>query len=250
MLDPDLLQVWRIDLTSLQVELDVLAATLSSEERSRANRFHFVHHRRRFTVAHAALRMILARYLDCQPADIRFRLGDRGKPVLDQGFPRLHFNLSHSADGALLGLSSRHELGIDLERIRPMTDATALARRFFAAGEIADLLQLPPCEQSLAFFRCWTRKEAYIKAIGEGLACPLDRFRVSLRPEAPVRILEIGDDIGEGERWSLHELAPWEGYIGCAAVRFHGLHVECADFHSAQLSPVFQAAPAPGASTR
>jgi 4'-phosphopantetheinyl transferase len=119
------------------------------------------------------------------------------------------------------------ELGVDLEVVRPMTDAEGVARRFFSAGEVSDLLGLP--ERELAFFRCWTRKEAYIKALGQGLSCPLDRFRVSLLPAEPPRLVEVEGSTSEARQWTLWELIPWPGHVACIAIRAHGRELKCYD---------------------
>jgi 4'-phosphopantetheinyl transferase len=156
---------------------------LDEDERGRASRFVFDRDRRRFVAAHAATRIVLAQCLDCSPEALRFVTGARGKPRLVDVPVDVRFNLSHSGDRALLAIALGQEVGVDLEQHRPV-DIRGLARRFFAPGEQAALDMLPDRERAPAFFRCWTRKEAFIKAIGEGLAFPLDGFEVNVTADA------------------------------------------------------------------
>jgi 4'-phosphopantetheinyl transferase len=229
-LPADEVHVWRIPLARPEDELPRLADCLAADERARAARFVFEAHRRRFVVARSGLRAVLGRYLRRPAADVRFRYGTHGKPALAEEAGGLRFNLSHSADGALLGVTRGPDLGVDLEQVRTMPDLESLARRFFAAGEVADLLAVAAPERGPAFFRCWTRKEAYIKAVGLGLACPLDRFRVSLEPGAGARLLEIDGSAAEAARWALWEVVPWPGYVGCVALPEHGRRPRWLDF--------------------
>jgi 4'-phosphopantetheinyl transferase len=229
-LPADAVHVWRIDLARPEEDVARLAATLAADERARAQRFHFEVHRRRFTVARAGLRAVLGRYLRCPAADVRFRYGNHGKPALAGEAGDLRFNLSHSADGALVAVTLGADLGVDLEQLRALTDLEGLARRFFAAGEVTDLLAVPAAERGAAFFRCWTRKEAYIKAVGLGLACPLDRFRVSLEPGAGTRLMEIDGSAAAAAAWALTDLRPWPGYVGCVALPEQGRRSQGYDF--------------------
>ena len=178
-------------------------------------------------MAHGALRIILGLYLRRPPADVAFRNGDHGKPELAEDMDGVRFNLSHSGEGALMGLTRGRELGVDLEKVSTLPDLEGLARRFFAPGEVADLLAVPPPERGLAFFHCWTRKEAYVKALGLGLACPLDCFRVSLAPAEGTRLLEVDGSAREAARWVLREVTPWPGYIGCVAVPQRRWRLRC-----------------------
>jgi 4'-phosphopantetheinyl transferase len=221
--------VWRVALEFPRTDPAIWLRSLAEEERARAARFHFDHHRRRFILSHGALRAILALYLRCQPGDITFGQGDHGKPLLAVGINAddLRFNLTHSAEGALLGVTRSRDIGIDLEQVRAVPNLDDLARRFFAPGEIGDLLALVDPEKTQAFFRCWTRKEAYIKALGEGLTCPLDRFRVSLKAGEPAQLLEVDGDQARATSWELRELTPWPGYIGCVALRGRGWELRC-----------------------
>ena len=164
--------VWTVALDGPAERPGRLGACLSPDETTRARRFHFEVHRRRFTVARGALRHLLGAYLRRSPESLVFRYGHRGKPELPEA-PELSFNLSHSEERALLAVSHVAALGVDIERLRPMDDMEAIARRFFSPPEHAALMALAPGERVAGFFRCWTRKEAYLKAVGEGLAIPL-----------------------------------------------------------------------------
>ena len=212
------IELWSIDLAGPVERVERLARVLSEDERRRAERFRFDVHRHRFIVGRAAMHELLGSYLDRPPESLHFHYGHRGKPDLPAA-PWLHFNLSNSADLALLGVTRVAPLGVDVEQLRPMSDLLEIARRFFARPEVDRLLGLPPERHVDGFFRCWTRKEAYLKAVGEGLAIPLDRFEVTLEPEAPARFLAFDDPAETVEAWSLHHLEPAPGFFGAVALR-------------------------------
>lgn len=188
--------IWRAFVDQAAPHLPRLAKTLSAGERARAQRFHFERDKRRFIASQGLLRMILSRYLDMDPARIRFCSGPLGKPALEIGSQEniVCFNSSHSADLLLYAITLDREIGIDLEQIRPLPDANEIAARFFPGGEIAALRAIPQDRRLEAFFECWTRKEAYLKSTGEGLLRPLDQFEVSLGPQEPVRLLWVEGD--------------------------------------------------------
>jgi 4'-phosphopantetheinyl transferase len=191
-------------------------ALLSPEERQRAARFRFDQDRDRFLAAHGILRRVLDSYLP-QPAELVY--GANGKPALAGG--GLHFNLSHADDRALIAVSATVELGVDLERVRLESDASRIAELCFSPSERRALSLLPPSLQAEGFFKCWTRKEAFVKALGDGLFYPLTDFSVSLdeSPDEPARILEIGGDEQAAAQWSVHPLAPEPGYVGAIVAR-------------------------------
>jgi 4'-phosphopantetheinyl transferase len=203
------------------VSLDVGANEdwLSQDEKLRASRFRFERDRTRYLVRRTALRALIGRYTGVPPWDIAFEYSDRGKPRLAPRLEtrRLSFNLSHSHDLALLAFTRHSELGLDVERLRPLDDAMAIARRFFSPAENAALNKIAPELRREAFFTCWTRKEAFVKATGEGLQRPLDSFDVSLAPNEPARLLRVSG--GDSSAWSLYHLQPTEGFIGALAVR-------------------------------
>ena len=223
-LDADELHVWRIALEAPPERVGVLLATLSNDEQERAKRFYAQSHRERFIVARGALRAILARYLRIDPGAVRFQYGPRGKPYLasDAQPTDLCFNLSHAHALALCAVSRGRELGIDVEQARPERAAVGIATRFFSPREVAALRALPEHLWTAGFFACWTRKEAYIKARGDGFSLPLDQFDVTVAPAEPATLLATRHDPPDAARWSLLDLAPGPGYAGALAVKGTG----------------------------
>lgn len=226
------IDVWRVRLDETG-RLENLYDDLSPDERLRASRFHFQRDRNHFIVARGTLRVILARYLGKHPRQIQFCYSEYGKPAL-AGQPvkkGLDFNLSHSHELALYAVTWKRKIGVDVERIEADFATEEIAERYFSAREVAVLRALPPHMQTEAFFNCWTRKEAYIKAIGEGLSHPLDRFDVSLAPDEPAAILNLEGNPQEAAQWSLRELAPGRGYAAALAVRGSGWKLRCWQWH-------------------
>jgi len=218
-LRPDRIDVWGVSLAPGRCDLERLRSTLSEDERSRAARFHFERDGRRFILSHGLLRVVLGRYLGLDPARLEFGLGPHGKPALagKAGDSGLRFNLSHSGDLALYAVTRGREVGVDVERIRAGINWEALARRFFSAREMAALRALPPEDRVRGFFTCWTRKEAYLKARGEGLSLSLGGFSVSAAPGAEPALLEVEGEPEEPSRWRLVDLCPAEGYAATLA---------------------------------
>jgi 4'-phosphopantetheinyl transferase len=228
-LDADAVHVWRIALDLDEDAIERLSPHLSPPERERAGRFVFDVHRKRYIVAHAALREILSLGTGMEPRDLVFREGPRGKPSLDlscsrpspspAGYSAVEFNLSHSDDLALLAVS-RRVVGVDVERIRPSFTGDEIAERFFSNRETTALRALEPGQRVNGFFRCWTSKEAFIKARGDGLSYPLDQFDVVVNPSASAELLRTEQDAADAPRWSMHDLDPGAGYAGtiCVAV--------------------------------
>lgn len=194
-----------------------LHALATDEERARAGRFHFAADRARFLGARGLLRALLGHYLAQPPAEVRLRLGASGKPSLDAPDPPLYFNVSHSGDWALVALARDTELGVDVEAARPLPDLIALAQRFFSPREAAELLGLDAARRECAFFRIWTRKEAFVKATGEGIVAGLDRFAVSHDDGTRVR-LELFDAPDTAAQWTIRALAMPDGYAAALAV--------------------------------
>lgn len=190
-------------------------AVLSADEQIRAARFHFERDRQRYITGRSSLRLILGRYLAVEPGQLQFDYAQYGRPLLAAPFANtgLHFNASHAQSVYLLGVTRHREIGVDVEAIRPLPDALAIAGRFFAPGEQAVLRRVPPAEVEVAFFQCWTRKEAYIKALGSGLSQPLDEFEVSFRRGDPPRLLWVQDKPAEPQRWQIHSFTPQPGYV-------------------------------------
>jgi 4'-phosphopantetheinyl transferase len=197
--------VWRIDLDCAARTVAALRATLSPEEEQRASRFRSIELRERWTVARGALRCILAAYAGCEPGALGFREGPHGKPALSWPVEDIPFNLSHTDGLTLVAVAGSGRVGIDAERIRPEIEAEDLSRRFFAPAEAAEILALSPDAQPAAFFTCWTRKEAFVKALGGGLSVPLSRFQVSIQSDQPTRLLWVAGEVSD--RWSLLDLS-------------------------------------------
>lgn len=200
--------IWQIDLRQPQSVVVQLADCLSSDEGDKASRFHFQEDRNRYVVAHGALRHVLSVYLNSRPKQVEFVAGRQGKPALMTSCnPRnLNFNLSHSGEIALLAVAVGINLGIDIERIRPDFAGIEVAERFFSEGEVRALLSTPQNLRTGAFFECWTRKEAYIKAHGEGLSADLRSFDVAFGSGVDARLMAVRPDSQELSRWSLYAL--------------------------------------------
>jgi len=197
------------------------AALLSAAERQRAGRFAFMRDRRRFTVARARLRQLLGARLQVRPDAVEFVYGEYGKPALARPFAdsALRFNVAHAADVAVYAFSSGREIGIDVEAVGVMDDAAAIAERFFSRRENEAYRALDPGDRLLGFFNCWTRKEAFIKALGQGFDHPWDSFDVTLAPAEPARFLRIGNTSGEACGWALHSFVPGPGLVGAVVVQ-------------------------------
>lgn len=207
------LWVWPLDVA--EGERERLATHLSEDERARAARFAFARDRQRYTVARGRLREILAARLSCGAAALGFDYSENEKPTL-RGGQACQFNLSHSEGMAALAICDGFELGVDIEHVRPLKED--IAGRYFSRREVDALRRLPDGEQLDGFFRCWTRKEAIVKAIGEGLTRPLDSFDVSVSLPAVVERI-VGDDARE---WRLAHFEPAAGYVGAIACRTGG----------------------------
>jgi 4'-phosphopantetheinyl transferase len=203
--------VWLIPLPDSEEHASRLSQIISRPEADRAARFVFERHRARYIVAHAALRDILAPYTGQDSAALAFGVEPKGKPFLAD-HPRVRFNLSHSRNFAMVAVALDREVGVDIERIRPERSTGGIAARFFASAEVQALDATPDHDRVAAFFACWSRKEAYIKARGEGLGIPLDSFVVSLGREAK---LCAAEDRG---RWSMRALEAPAGYAAALVV--------------------------------
>ena len=221
--------VWLAALDPPAAELATLAATLDAAESDRAARYRFEHDRLRFIAARGILRAVLSAYLATTPADITFAYGPHGKPrVATNADPSsLQFNVSHSETYALIALARDLELGVDIEYMRHLDDMDAIARTAFSPRERTVLAALDSAAQHEVFYACWTRKEAYIKAIGRGLSFPLDSFDVSLPPDEPARLLAVRGNPAEVVRWHCHPLPPIPGYATALAIQPASKRVRC-----------------------
>jgi 4'-phosphopantetheinyl transferase len=234
-LPDDEVHIWCASLALSRAWLQHLRASLSADELHRVQRFHFQVDRDRFIAARGVLRTILARYVNMEPGQLRFCYDPGGKPRLarDQTGGGLSFNLSHSHDLALYAFVMGREIGVDVERVRREPLDEGLAERFFAPAEVAALRALPVDRQVEAFYHVWTRKEAYLKARGEGLLVPLDEFEVSVAPDAPAALLRVQGNAREAARWTLRTLYPTVqpdpalAYVAALAVEGHSWKLRC-----------------------
>jgi 4'-phosphopantetheinyl transferase len=213
-----IVQVWTETLDRDEGGRARLESVLSPDEKARADRFHFAKDRNRFVVGRGLLRELLGKYLHQEPAGLEFSYAQYGKPVLSGATASsgLSFNLAHSAGLAVYSVAMERNLGIDVELIKPESAGEDIARRYFSTREVVDLLALPPEQRIEAFFHCWTRKEAYLKATGMGLQTPLASFSVSLAPSQPAQFLG-----GVEARWNLASFQPGDGYA--AALVYDGV---------------------------
>jgi 4'-phosphopantetheinyl transferase len=197
------------------------AALLSEDERRRAERLAFDRDRNRFIEARASLRRLLGARLHVRPESVEFAYGPHGKPELARplSIPPLHFNHSRYQDLALFALSSEHVVGIDLEGVRPIRDADDIVSAFFSPREQSHYFSLHASDRVEAFFNCWTRKEAVLKARGDGMSVPLDFFDVTLAPHEPAMLLRLDGDEGDASDWSLASWSPAPGCVAAIATR-------------------------------
>lgn len=231
--------MWWLDLAAPVRPLPEFARWLDDEESAHARRFHFDIHRRRHIAAHGQMRAVLASYAGVAPPELRFAREARGKPYLVHPSPAdgtVHFNLSHSDDQALLAVARVAALGADIEVKRPMSDLEALARSHFGAAELEEWRILPASLQLDGFLAAWTRKEAYVKALGAGLAVPLDSFEVALHPDRPAELRSIAGSEAAARNWSLWSARPTQTSWAALAVRMAGAVVRTfslRDIHAA-----------------
>jgi 4'-phosphopantetheinyl transferase len=220
--------VWRISLATSSRTLQQVGQVLTEEEHAKAQRYYFEKDRNHWTIARGTLRILLGKYLQTDPRTIRFGSNEYGKPHLEYPIlqPPFQFNISHSGDLALYAFTRSRELGVDVEYKREI-DYDELAKYSFSPQEQAKLLPLSNEQKHIAFYNCWTRKEAYIKARGMGLSLPLNLFDVSLLPEEPTALLQSREDPREVERWSMQALEPGTGYAGALAVEGTGWKLRC-----------------------
>jgi 4'-phosphopantetheinyl transferase len=215
--------VWRIAVEPLIGQVPHLTELLSNNERSRANAFVHAKDRERFIISHGILRILIGCYLEVAPDELQFSQGPYKKPCLDSAYTdsNIQFNLSHSQGYALLALTRQRQIGVDIEYMQPLTNMEQIAANTFSPQENWELENLPPQERLAAFYNCWTRKEAFVKALGKGLYYPLNRFSISLSTEKQSCLLNIDDDPAEAARWAIVELKIAEGYAAGLAVEGH-----------------------------
>jgi 4'-phosphopantetheinyl transferase len=219
-LTEDAVHLWQFSLDPASWPLALLHSYLAPDEVMRAERFVFRPDRERYTAARGYLRLILAHYAQCSPRQIRFGYGPHGKPYLNRPLSArdLTFNLSHTRGRALCAVARWREIGVDIEQIRPGVDIDGIALTTFSPNERSQLAALPIGTRLEAFFACWTRKEAYIKARGEGLGYPLHSFDVNLGRGEPPALLRSREGADELRRWELRAIDAGEGYAATLVV--------------------------------
>lgn len=213
--------VWCADMRELELQLAEYVDVLSSGEQERANRFHFQKDRNHYIIRHGVLRRILSRYLGQPPAEIKFRYGQRGKPEVQDDPIRIHFNDSHSTDLALYAVTLACPIGVDVECIRPIPEFEDIAARYFSPREVGIMRALSVEKRMEAFYACWTRKEAFLKATGEGIGVNLAKIEVTLAPGEQAEVLRIPGETQSANGWKIRALSPAPGYLG--AIAFQGV---------------------------
>jgi 4'-phosphopantetheinyl transferase len=222
------IQLWRIDLHAFQENSDKFFPFLSSEEKKRSERFYFERDKKNYIITRGVLRKLLGNLLQRPPSSIHLTYGEHGKPFLKKKNhePDIRFNVSHSKNFALIAFTLGRDIGVDVEYIRKLKHIS-IARRFFSDDEVKDILSLPSSDQLEAFFSCWTRKEAYIKAKGGGLSLPLRSFTVSPSQHRPASLIYTYKHLEEVSKWSIYDVVINDKYKAALAVReknFNLLH--------------------------
>jgi 4'-phosphopantetheinyl transferase len=221
--------VWAFPIQGTDGALYKFQEVLAQSELERAGRFRFERDRSRFVTGRAQLRHILSSYLQVEPGEIAFSYGSKGKPLLQStgALSGLMFNLAHSQDLAVLAITRTQAVGVDIEKIRSMPNADDLVSRFFSSAEAATFRHLPDSVRAAAFFNLWTRKEAWLKATGEGIGGGLDQVEVSFLPGEPARFLTLGQANARAADWGLYEITPAAGFTGAVAVPATQAKIEC-----------------------
>jgi 4'-phosphopantetheinyl transferase len=221
--------VWRAFLDIPQPQIQAIEQILADDERARAQRFRFARDRTHFIAARGLLRTILGRYLLQEPQTLSFSYNAYGKPSLAEisESDGLSFNLTHAHGMALYAVTRNRAVGVDVEYIQRQMEWESVAERFFSPYEVRMLKAVPPVIRHIAFFNCWTRKEAYIKARGMGLSLELDSFDVSLTPGEPAALLNIREEGQDSSNWSLYNLYPGGDYIGALALEGYASSLKC-----------------------
>ena len=228
---PDLavgqVHIWRISLKQPETVCQILSDSLTSDEIARADRFRFDDGRRRFVVGRGILRSILAGYLETKPQEIRFQYGPQGKPSLEKMYENagLNFNLAHTRDLVVCACTRQCEIGVDVEHIHPVDEIDRIARRIFSEGDYLAWNHLPDELRLTAFYRCWTQKEALIKALGYGLSQPMSQLSVSMLSDEPASLISLSGDREHASDWSLHSFVPETGTIAAFALKTRHWHL-------------------------
>jgi len=205
---------------------------LSAEEQARARRFVQVHDQHSFTAAHGVLRLLLGAMLTAPPRSFRFAANEYGKPRLDPTRD-VAFNMSHSGGIVLIGLARNLDIGVDVEALRTVHERDRIVARYFHPDEAADFARVHPAETQGAFFRCWSRKEAVVKALGVGMSLDLHRYRVTCTPGDVPQVLALEGETAPEQSWSLIDLDLGSGHVGAVAARRRQLHFVQGNFDPA-----------------
>ena len=210
--------LWIIDLKKGQKYIEYFKSNLSSDEVEKSDKFRFKKDCNCFIITRGVLRVLLSHYLNLNTNQIHFQYSYYGKPKLIPKY-NLSFNVSHSGNFSVIGFFKGAEIGVDIEECKNDFDVLEIAQNFFSKKEIEALNQIPENQRERAFFRCWTRKEAFIKAEGSGLSFPLDKFTVSLKSDDEASLLNTYWDEKEKSKWSLHAFSPYPNYLAAVAVK-------------------------------
>jgi 4'-phosphopantetheinyl transferase len=224
-LDAGEVHVWSAKLDPPAGQLSRLQKSLAPDEVERAGRFRFWRDQRRYVAGRGILRALLGHYLETRPEDIQLSYSAYDKPFLEEN--SLQFNLAHSHNLALFAFCQTVDIGVDVERIRQVRDAEGIAQRFFAPEENQIFQATDADQRDEAFFACWTRKEAFIKAVGEGLSYPLDSFEVAFAPGKEAQLVSVDGSRTKAVRWSLYSLSPAPGYTGALAISGRNWRLSC-----------------------
>lgn len=217
-LKPNQVDIWFVDKKKHLNKLSEYWTVLCDDERKKASQFRFVKDFNCSVIARGVLRTLLGKYLNTNPKNIEFEFGEFGKPQLKET-NRLEFNVSHAEDGIAIAFTQKNKIGVDVEYIKRPIEVATIAKQFFSENEVSSLFSVEKSNQQQAFYNCWTRKEAFIKALGDGLSFPLDQFSVSLTSTKEASLLETKWDKKEKENWFLKSFEPKKGYIGAFSVK-------------------------------
>lgn len=231
-LQPQHVDVWRVSLNVEPDSVKQIESTLSADETERASKFQFDKDKYRSIIARGSLRDILSRYLNCKPNEPIFSINKYGKPALDNF--KMEFNVSHSGDFVVIAVTQNRRVGVDIERVRQGISSHVIAKQYFSKAEVDELRSLPIEQRETAFFTCWSRKEAYIKAHGLGLSLPLESFDVSLTPNEPAILRATRPDEKEATRWTLMSFEVNSDYGSAVAVEGHGVELRLWDWNLIQ----------------
>lgn len=215
------IHIWQADLNLQADHTDILWPLLSDREKPRAASFHFEQDRNRYIIAHGTLRQLIGRYLNVPAQEVLFNYGDYGKPELDTEHAdgHIYFNMSHSSGTALYGFARACPIGVDIEKIKEISEMDNVVDQFFSANEKKIFNKFAPAKKMRAFYRCWTLKEAFVKATGQGLNFPLNSLDVSIDPDEAPRLFKVNGDEKEASQWLIQELTPGNGMAAAVSAR-------------------------------